>query len=140
MDINETVAYCTDSALKIALDVYGKTLDFGDESIVTVSEILDGYHERYLHPEQDGGTVKERPNTYAHIFGVYVGEVLRRNYANDHTWQKTEYGLVLAPNEKNHINPIGKAYKQIVGGKENGDDIKSFFDIAILIVQGKFPT
>lgn len=140
MDIQETIDYCIDSAIKIGSETYNRTLDFSDNSIIFVDEILDGYHDRYINTEKDDGLIKEHTNTYAHIFGVYIGEVLRRNHAGDHTWQDTEFGLVLSSNEQNHVNPIAKVYKQIVNGKESGDDIKSFFDIAILIMQGKFPT
>lgn len=138
MDLRETIDYCIKSAVNIGQETYGKELDFSDESIGIVDEILDGYHERYLHPERDDAFMKSRPNTYAYIFGIYVGEVLLRNHTGDYSWQELEYGIVLAKNDKNQVNPIAKANKQIVNGKESGDDIQSFFNIAIMIMNGQF--
>ncbi|GLB29451.1 hypothetical protein LAD12857_13740 [Lacrimispora amygdalina] len=139
MDTRETIDYCIDSAVKIGEETYDMILDFSDESVEHVDKILDGYHERYLHPEKDEGFIKGHVNTYAHIFGIYVGEVLIRSHAKDYVWQETEAGITLIKNESNHINPITKAYKQIINGKEGGDDIKSFFEVAIFIVKGSFP-
>jgi len=125
------------SAIKIGKD-YGKNLDFSDESIKDVDAILDDYHERYLHPEKDNNLMKEKINMFAHVFGIYVGEVLRRNHVQDCVWQDTKYGIVLVKDEDSHASPIAKAYKHIVNGKEEGDDIKSFFNMAIMILQNKF--
>lgn len=101
---------------------------------------LDIFHERYLEPEIDGGQVKQKGYTLAYIFGVYVGEVLIRNYGGGYDWEETSFGIEPAKDEKNIINPIGKAEKQIIYGTEAGDDIKGFFDVAISIIQGKFRT
>ncbi|SHL37193.1 hypothetical protein SAMN02745136_04730 [Anaerocolumna jejuensis DSM 15929] len=140
MDIQETIDYCINSAIKIGIETYNRTLDFSDDSIIFVDEILDGYHDRYINSEKDNGLIKKHANTYAHIFGIYIGEVLRCNHASDYIWMDTEFGLTLSKNVQNQVNPIAKVYKQIINGKESGDDIKSFFNIAILIMQGKFPT
>lgn len=137
MNIQETIEKYSKSAVEIGLKTYDRDLDFSDKSIDIADEILDGYHNRFISANKDD-IIKEHVNTYACIFGIYVGEVLIRNYANGYTWQDTEYGLALVKNEKNNINPIAKAYKQIVNGKEAGDDIKSFFNISIQIMQGKF--
>ena len=45
---------------------------------------------------------------------------------------------MLAKEARNLINPAAKAMKQIMNGKEGGDDIKSFFDVACRIMDGKF--
>jgi DNA-directed RNA polymerase subunit K/omega len=138
MNIQELVDYCVNSSLEIAMG-YEQDLDFSDESIEIVDKILDDYHDRYINPENDKSLIKEHINQFAHIFGIYVGEVLKRNYAQDCAWKETENGVVLMKDEKNHMNPIAKAYKQIADGKEAGDDIRSFFDIAIMFLQNKFP-
>ncbi len=137
MGMRETIEYCVDSAIKIGSQTYDKSLDFSEESVKIVDGILDGYHERYLHPEEDEGLIREHANTYAHIFGIYVGEVLLRRMDSGCGWAETEYGIVLAKDDRNVINPIAKAYKHIVHGKENGDDVNSFFQIAMMIMEGK---
>ena len=139
MDLKETIDYCIDSAIKIGEETYDMVLDFSNESVEHVDKILDGYHERYLYPEKDEGLIKSHSNTYAHIFGIYVGEVLIRNHAKDYVCHVIQAGIKLVKYESFHINPITKAYKQIVNGKEGGDDIKSFFEVAIFIVKGSFP-
>lgn len=137
MDVQETIGYCLESAVKIGQEAYGRTLDFSKRSILDVNDILDGYHERYTHSEEDGGLIRDHVNTYASIFGIYVGEVLLREYGASYIWKETEYGIALVKNEGNIINPVAKAGKQIVNGKEAGDNIKSFFDVAAMIMQGK---
>ena len=137
-DMQKFIDDCIVSAVKIGQDTYGKKLDFGEESILIVDEILDGYHERYLHPEEDDGLIHDHVNTYAYIFGIYVGEVLLRRQESDYSWQETEYGIVLAKEAGNLINPAAKAMKHIMNGKEGGDNIKSFFDVACMIMAGKF--
>lgn len=140
MDMRETIDYCIDSAVTIGRETYELELDFSEESVALVDKILDLYHERYLNPEKDDGMIKNRINSYAYIFGIYVGEVLLRNHAKDYTWQDdAAFGIVLAKNECNQINPIAKVYKQIMNGKEGGDDIRSFYNIAVMIVKGQFP-
>lgn len=141
MDMRETIDYCIDSAVTIGRETYEMVLDFSEESVSLVDKILDIYHERYLNPEKDEGMIKKHINSYAYIFGIYVGEVLLRNHAKDYAWHDDEQvGIVLAKNEKNQINPIAKAYKQIMNGKEGGDDIQSFYHIAVMIAKGQFPT
>lgn len=138
MNLSETISYCVDSAVKIAAETYGKTLDFSEESMDIVDTILDGYHERYLYQEKDGSLIRDHINSYASIFGIYVGEVLLRQYGKGYVWKETEYGVALAQDEKNMINPVAKAYKHIQNGKENGDDIKSFYRVAVSIMCGAF--
>lgn len=138
MNMQEFINDCIISAVKISQDTYDMKLDFSEESILIVDEVLEGYHERYLHPEEDDGLIHDHANTYAYIFGIYVGEVLLRRRESDYSWLETEYGIVLAKEAGNLINPAAKAMKQIMNGKEGGDDIKSFFDVACRIMDGKF--
>lgn len=133
----EMMDFCFPTVIKLAAN-YHVTLDFSDESVQGVSELLDIFHERYLNPEIDGGQVQQKEYTLAYIFGVYVGEVLIRNYGGGYDWEDTSFGIALAKDEQNIINPIGKAEKHIINGIEAGDDIKGFFDVAIAIIQGKF--
>lgn len=133
----EMMEFCFPAVIKLAAN-YHVSLDFSDESVQGVSELLNIFHESYLEPEIDGGQVKQKEYTLAYIFGVYVGEVLIRNYGGGYDWEETSFGIALVKDEKNIINPIGKAEKQIIYGIEAGDDIKGFFDVAISIIQGKF--
>ena len=91
MSLQRFIDDCINNAVKVGTD-YGKTLDFSDESVMRVGDILDLYHDRYLHPEKDNGFITEHIDTFAHVFGIYVSEVFRRNHAQNWRWQETEYG------------------------------------------------
>ena len=80
-------------------------------------------------------------NAFASIFGVYVGETLLRTHPNSgYGWAEKEgFGLVVAKGEGYHIDAIAKAAKQIVNGRENGDEIGSFFAVAEDLMEGRFP-
>lgn len=134
------LGYCLGNALKIGED-YGETLDYTPASIPAVSRILDEYHRRYLHPEEDQGLIHNKVNAFASIFGVYVGETLLRTHPNSgYGWaEKESFGLVVAKGEGYHIDAIAKAAKQIVNGRENGDEIGSFFAVAEDLMEGRFP-
>ena len=55
MNMQEFINDCIISAVKISQDTYDMKLDFSEESILIVDEVLEGYHERYLHPEEEDG-------------------------------------------------------------------------------------
>ena len=66
------------------------------------------------------------------------GETLLRNGLADlgYRWALTENGLpVLAKDGRNQMSPIKKAEKRIQNGPE--DSVKSFYDVAKVIAQGK---
>lgn len=132
----EFIAHCSAHAVKIGGE-YGKTLDFTPESIQGVSEILDGYHQRYLHPVKDD-IVRERVDVFSSIFGAYVGETLLRSHPDSgYAWvEKPRFGLVVAKGEGYHIDPMAKAAKQIVNGREEGDEVVSFFQVAEQLMEG----
>lgn len=138
MNIEEAIHDYCNAAVHIGKDSYHVDLDFTPDTVKQVSEILDRYHDIYMEEDSEG-ELHQRINTYAGIFGIYVGEVLRRNYASDYNWESTENGFGLIK-RKSAVFPIAKAYKHIQNGVEGGDRIDSFFDIAVLIVQGKFPS
>jgi hypothetical protein len=137
MNIEEAILDYCNAAVQIGKDSYNVDFDFAPDTVKQVSEILDHYHDIYAE-EGSEGDMHQRINTYAGIFGIYVGEVLRRNYASDYNWESTENGFGLTKGNSG-VFPIAKAYKHIQNGVEGGDRIDSFFDIAVLIVQGKFP-
>lgn len=134
------IGCCLGNAKRIGED-YGVALDYTPASIPAVSRILDEYHRRYLHPEEDDGMMAEKYGIFAGIFGVYVGETLLRCHPNcGYGWtEKEQFGLVVAKGEGYHIDAIAKAAKQIVNGRENGDEIGSFFDVAVELMEGRFP-
>ena len=132
------IGSCLGHAKKIGED-RGVALDYTPASIPAVSRILDGYHQRYLHPEEDGGGMQEKVDAFASVFGVYIGETLLRTYPDSgYGWvEKEGFGLVVAKGKGYHIDAIAKAAKQIVNGRENGDEVESFFSVAGQLMEGK---
>lgn len=128
------IEHCLAHAVKIGQD-YGETMDYSPASIQTVSHILDGYHRRYL---QNQGQIREKLDAFASVFGVYIGETLLRNHPDSgyHWMEKPEFGLVVGKGDGYHIDAIAKAAKQIVNGREEGDEVVSFFDIAGKLMDG----
>lgn len=137
MNIEETVLDYCNAAVQIGKESYHVDLDFTPDTVKQVSEILDRYHDIYAEEDSEGD-IHQCINTYAGIFGIYVGEVLRRNYASDYNWESTEHGFGLTKGSS-AVFSISKAYKHIENGAEGGDQIDSFFKVAVFIVQGKFP-
>lgn len=134
------VGECLEKAQEIGAD-YAMKLDYSVDSISAVSGLLDSYHRRYLHPEEDNGVIRDNADNFATIFGVYIGETLLRLHPDSgYSWTpKEQFGLVVAKGEGYHIDAIAKAAKQIVNGREAGDEVGSFFDIAEQLMEGKWP-
>lgn len=112
----------------------GRILDYSDESITAVEEIL-GLFERHF---QENGPDDQKIWNQAVLYGTYLGETLLRNGLAEkgYCWQLTENGLpVLAKDGSNQMSPITKAEKRIKNGPE--DSVKSFFDVAKVIAEGK---
>jgi len=112
-------------------------LDYSKESIQSVDEILDSYHEQLA--AYDG---KEGADTLWNIavhFGIYLGETLLRLQleAQGYAWYFSD-GLPILKKNNSEMSPITKAHKRILYGAE--DSVKSFCDVAFLIGDGKFPT
>lgn len=136
-DLMQTIDNHCGAAVKIGRESYGLTLDYSPETIPQVNEILNNYHEMYMNGS-DEGFMQQHISTYAAIFGFYVGEVLRKHLAPDFVWQQTEQGVALAKGTT-MLYPASKAYKQIKNGPERGDQIDSFFKVAIFIIQKGMP-
>lgn len=134
------VRECLEHAQKIGAD-YAIKLDYTAASIPAVSGLLDSYHRRCLHPEEDDGIIRDNAENFAAVFGVYIGETLLRLHpGSGYRWtEKEQFGLVLAKGEGYHIDAIAKAAKQIVNGREAGDEVTSFFHVAEQLMEGKWP-
>ena len=125
---------CLAHAVKIGED-YGEVLDYSPASIQAVGRILDSYHQRYL---RDQGQMGEKLDAFASVFGVYIGEALLRAHPDaGYGWVgKPQFGLVVGKGEGYHIDVIAKVTKQIVNGREEGDEVVSFFRVAEQLMEG----
>lgn len=123
----EAVAY----AKRIDLE-----LDYTAKSIETLDFMLDLYHENL--DEFEGTEGADYLWDLAVIFGIYLGEMLLRDYLEEKgfAWYLREEFPVLK-NGNMEISPITKVHKQMLNGQE--DTIKSFSKFAIMIADGEFP-
>ncbi|MDE7417844.1 MAG: hypothetical protein K2N44_16335 [Lachnospiraceae bacterium] len=112
-------------------------LDYTEQSIEKVEEILGIYHENVENYDGEDGA-DTLWNIAVH-FGIYLGETLLRIHLEEKgfTWYIKE-GTPALKKDNNEIYPISKAHKRILNGPE--DDVRSFCKIAIMIADGSFPT
>ena len=115
----------------------GVLLDFTKESIRKVDEILLFYNEHLSEYNGDDG--KSTLWNLAVHFGIYLGETMLRVSLKDkgYDWCISD-GLPILKKDNNELSPITKAHKCILNGSE--DSVKSFFDIGLMIAEGKFPS
>ena len=114
------------------------TLDFSRASIEQVDFILQCYYEHLA--EYDGEEGADTLWNIAVHFGVYLGETLLQNRLRDkgYAWHIEEGLPVLWKDERNTMSPITKAHKRILNGPS--DSLESFYDVALSIADGGFPT
>ncbi len=112
-------------------------LDYSEQSIEKVEEILGSYHDNLdSYDGEDGADILW--NIAVH-FGIYLGETLLRTHLEEKgfAWYLKE-GTPALKKDNNEIYPISKAHKRILNGPE--DDVRSFCKIAVMIADGTFST
>jgi hypothetical protein len=109
-------AYSLD-AVDMASRAFGIALNWSDESVQKVEEILGRLHDDILRAQPPDDAVW----TFAKAFGSYVGEVLRRHHSGE--WGMVRMGDESFPGVQQPGGkvcwPWGRAHKRIVDGPEN---------------------
>ena len=107
---------------------FNKTLDYSENSIVDLEEILDWY-------SKDVSVSKPTENqiwSMAIIFGSYLGETLLKNGLSEKgfVWGKEASSNVplLIKDDGSYLTPNDKIYKRLVNGSE--DSVVSFYKFA----------
>ena len=107
---------------------FNKTLDYSENSIVDLEEILDWY-------SKDVSVSKPTENqiwSMAIIFGSYLGETLLKNGLSEKgfVWGKEPSSNIplLIRNDSAYLTPNDKVYKRLVNGSE--DSVISFYRFA----------
>ena len=91
----------------------------------------------YVNREREGLTDRELWRL-AVIFGIYLGQSLLYNHLIDkgYSWRMGRDKVsVLDKDDRNQMSPITRVYKRLLNGVE--DSVVSFYDISILITDGK---
>lgn len=108
---------------------FNKTLDYTNQSIIDLEEILDHY-------SKDISISKPTTNqvwSLATIFGFYLGETLLKNGFSEKgfIWGKEPSSNVplLIKDNGAYLTPIDKVYKRLINGSV--DNVSSFYKAAI---------
>jgi len=127
--IGERAASYADRAVEFARERLGVTLDWSDESVRLVEDILSRLHEDIEKANPTEGEILQ----FAKIFGSYVGEVFRKNHGA--LWGiitlqgRRIFGLQI-PDSEMRIWPWLLAQNRITNGPE--DNISYFYKMVII--------
>jgi hypothetical protein len=120
-------AYALD-AVDIAKSQFKINLDFSDQSITRVEQILD-----FLHNDRvKSNPTQEQIFNFAKVFGSYIGEVYRRNHGA--TWGTVTMGRDSFPGlqataKGNLFWPWGKVQNRITQGAE--DNVAVYYRVLL---------
>lgn len=119
-------AYAED-AVDLAQERFGIHLDYSEESIAHVEEILNQFHKRipqgFFKKLLKRGPPPEVVEQVAKMFGGYLGEVMRRHFGGE--WMldsgiDSEPTITLAFPNESKVFPPGKVYKRLMNGEADG--------------------
>ena len=136
MELNQLIEKACADAVDFGKE-FGVTLSFqpGDETLL----------EEQILPEVSGmferGNVSEQGVwNLAVMFGIYLGELMRREYAEKYgfCWGTPDGNLpvLMKPGEATQLSPITMVHKRILNGPE--DSVKSFYDVGRFVADGRF--
>lgn len=121
------------SAVKTAKLKWQESLDFTQDSLEAIERILGKIHTAGLYGSGGGKPSEEELATLSKMWGIYIGEVIRRCYGGQ--WSQAGDGtLSLSIGEAKGVFPIAKARKRVVDGA--GDNIRYYFSSMMKLIQG----
>ena len=108
------------AAAEVAQTDFGQTLDFTDDSLDVLDEILVMVGES---PDRD-------VDFEVRLWGSYLGEMIRTRYAGN--WEMCQYpgGTVAVPTVEvrgSRLFPLMKVFRRLTAGEE--EDLRSFFSM-----------
>ena len=116
-----TIVAQSQAAIKAARLTFDESLDFSSESLEQVEKIMGQLHKRATDNGPDTLSEQELAEL-ATLWGIYVGEVIRRYYGGQ--WALVDGAPDLTLGGK-HAGPIAKVRKRITGGPM--DNLKYYF-------------
>jgi hypothetical protein len=115
----ENAAKFADDMVCAAADISGVELDYSVAGLKDVDEIIEGFRQDGCTPDQIAETLFG--------FGCYVGEVLVqhaggrwRSVVGTPDFHFAGCPLVIDLGDKRWCNPIGKVFKRLENGEEDG--------------------
>ena len=131
VDIEKICRDAADTAAEL-----GVTLGYAPEDVEKLEDIILPKCRAWY---QDGTITEEKGVwNFAVLFGIYLGEIMLRNYAQDcgYHWGLRDGNLpVLVKNDGTEMSPISKTEKRILNGPE--DSVASFYQVGRLFAEGR---
>ena len=111
---------------------WAESLDFRSDSLDTIERMLGKMHDLAKAAAPGTGPSDEQISAASTLWGVYIGEVIRRHYGGQ--WATEEDGTLSLSVGEAQISPIAKARKRIVDGP--AENIRYYFSSVAKLLQG----
>ena len=117
-----TIVAQSQLAIKTGKLQFGESLDFSSESLEQVERIVSALHKQVKEGTPDRKLSDEQITELSQLWGIYVGEVIRRYYGGQWSLADGVPDLVLGGR---NASPLAKVRKRIVDGPM--DNLKYYF-------------
>jgi hypothetical protein len=117
-----TIVAQSQAAVRTGKLTYGESLDFGGESLEGVERIMTTLHKQVKEAPADQRLTEAQITELSKLWGIYVGEVIRRSYGGQ--WALVDGVPDVALGGKN-ASPLAKVRKRLVDGPM--DNLKYYF-------------
>jgi hypothetical protein len=111
------------TAVQTGKVTWKESLDFSSDSLDGVERIMSALHNRLKFPKPGEQLTDEELTTAVRVWGIYVGEVIRRHYGGQ--WVTGADGLVELAIGGKSAQPLAKVRKRITDG--SGDNLRYYF-------------
>ncbi len=119
-ELDDMMIKLANAGIESAREVDGIALDYSEESVAKVDEILARVASEVTKGKRD----QQSANAVSLMFGAYVGETIRRNWAAKARWDTNHPSL--GPNTfplyltgTNAIFPVGWCHKRLLDAKSD---------------------
>jgi hypothetical protein len=117
-----TIVAQSQLAIKTGKLQFGESLDFSSESLEQVERIMSALHKQVTEGAPDRKLSDDHITELSTLWGIYVGEVIRRYYGGQWSLADGVPDLVLGGR---NASPLAKVRKRIVDGPM--DNLKYYF-------------
>ncbi len=111
---------------------WSEALDFTPDSLDAMERMLGRMHNLATHAAPGGGPSEYQIASAATLWGVYIGEVIRRHYGGQ--WSMGDDNVLALAVGETQAFPIAKARKRIVDGPT--ENVRYYFSSINKLLQG----